>query len=220
MNEFNLALGLLDYLVPIIYFAFGIVAFKFIKRRVKPGFYVLYLIFTILSCIAGLTMPTVKVLIGLKLMPEAVPADKILLLGVFIVNASILCSGTVLLLSTYRLALNWTLFSFSPIFFLPLLAKTSSNINMIAVMLGLIGYILIFISIIRFCKKYSINTPLIFVGLSCLLLVFLASVGIFADVYQAYVHWIIEITNILAQSCSLIAMSILLKKVYLDYKNK
>lgn len=216
VNDFSLALGLVDYLIPIIYCTFGIFTYLVLKQRTKKYISIVFLVLVFISAISGLTMPTVKALIGLKILPETDSTAKILFTGVVIVNSALLVEGITILISTFKF-FSATMSVVALPLLLPNLTKSSSQ-NMVAIIIGLIGYILIFISIYRICKDIKYYRPMIFVALSACSLISLALLGIFGDVYQAYTHWIIETVNICAQSFALCSMLFIYRKVKLDQR--
>lgn len=188
MNEFSVALGLLDYVNPILYALIFTNLIKNLRNKINKKFFIPFCVGSILSLSFGLLIPTVKVIVGLKIMEFSMPVNL-----VFFVNVGFFISGLSLFISTFKddyyknsmlsIILPYSLF------------------NSIAVFLGVIGIVLLYISLIRIAKVKDRKKTIIFICISICLTLFLGCVGSFADVTNAIVHWVIEITNICCQFC-------------------
>ena len=195
MNEFNLALGLLDYCVPIIYGTFTFFMIRLLMNKTSKVIFISYCIGAIISLMAGLTVPTIKCLLGTKVLMDADLIISILSTCVFLTNIGILISGTSLYLSTREKFHSTYVASFA--FPIVMLAFKPTNI---AIVIGIIGIILIYISIVKIGLKTKYKLPFIFVGISLVLIISLGVIGMACDTLQASTHWAIEIINICSQS--------------------
>ena len=207
MNKFSVSLGLFDYINPIFYTITSITIMLNMFNVMDKPLYTLYIIGAIVSIIFGLTIPTVKVLVGLGKFSFKMPVNL-----VFYVNTGIYISGLALL--TYLFNISLFKFIFIILFTLALLALMlykSKKFNTVAVLIGAFGYILLYFSLINTSLIKALYLPLIMYIIAICLFIFLALVGIMSDLKNPRVHWVIEISNVLCQGLVAIATILLFK---------
>lgn len=204
MSNFSVPLGLVDYINPIFY---GITTFTIIKNMygiMNVPSYVLFIIGAILSLIFGLTIPTVKLLVGLGKFEFKMPVNL-----VFFVNLGLFLSGLTLFKFVFNINLGVMI-----IVAIVLLAMLSAlyfkkkKFNTIAVLIGAFGYVFIYTSLITMSIRNKLLLPVILYAVAICLFVFLCMVGIKANLKDARVHWVIEISNVVCQL--LVAVSTIL----------
>ena len=211
LTTFSVLLGLTDYVNPIFYTLFFLTMLKNLKDISDPGMFKIFKFGAIVSLVGGYIIPTGKVIVGLGLLDFVMPVPV-----VHFVNTGFLISGVTLFLivrnKTFKelpiledvllIALYVAAFAAICVF---------SKYNTAAVLTGVVGIVLIYISIIMMStkKKRWVSTAL--AVLSFALTLFLAVVGVNSDLYSAAVHWLIELTNIVCQ-CSLFMSAKLLFK--------
>lgn len=201
MNEFSVALGLLDYVNPIFYTITALTLIRNMKGMMSSALFTVFVIGAVISLIGGFVIPTGKVLVGMKVIRFRMPVSI-----VFFVNSGIFLSG--LALAAYVLKLPWIvliLLAVCSAVFLGMIIRRSGKFNTAAVLTGAIGYVLIYISLIILSLAEHMILPVILYALAICLFVFLCFIGIKADLYDPKVHWLIEICNVLCQG--LVALS-------------
>lgn len=194
LNKFSVPLGLLDYGNPILY---AITTFTIINKfnELDGTLKTIFIIGAILSLIFGLVIPTGKVIVGLGIIKFKMPVSL-----VFLVNTGILLSGLSLLKTTINInnILFILLISIIIILLILLYLKTK-KINTIAVLIGAIGYLLIYSSLIILSIRYNLIIPVILYILAITLFFMLCTIGIKGNLKDPKVHWIIESSNVLCQ---------------------
>ena len=203
-DNFSLALGLFDYINPIFYSITSITIIKNIGKLMSKPLFIIYLIGAIVSIIFGLSIPTVKAMVGLGKMKFKMPVNL-----VFYVNSGIFLSG--IALSNYVLHLPIMATITIIIVVLSLLAliyAKKKKFNTIAVLIGMAGYIMIYCSLISIAVSNAYTTSIVMYAIAICLFLFLCGIGIFANLKDAIVHWVIEISNVLCQG--LVAISTIL----------
>lgn len=195
-NDFSVALGLTDYVNPIMYLIISTVLICNINTILVRPFSIIYVIGVIISLIFGFTIPTVKLLVGLGKMKFKLPVN-----FVFYVNSGIFISGLML----FKNIMNINIYIFLGIvllslLFLILVYLKTKKFNNIAVLIGAIGYLLIYISLIAKALAFNLAFPIICYGIAICLYFILIGIGIKANLKDARVHWVIEISNIICQS--------------------
>lgn len=194
-DNFSLALGLFDYINPILY---GITSFTIIKNMntfINSPWNILYIIGAILSLVFGLAIPTVKCLVGLGKMKFKMPVNL-----VFYVNLGLFISGLTLLKNVFKInAYLMLIIIIAIILFLYLIYKKSNKFNTIAVLLGAFGYISIYASLISLAVINSITLSIVLYAIAICLFIFLCTIGIKANLKDARIHWLIETSNVLCQ---------------------
>ena len=194
-DNFSVALGLFDYINPIFY---AITTFTIAKNMygvMSRGVFIAFCIGAVVSLIFGLTIPTVKFIVGLGIMQFKMPVNL-----VFYVNSGILISG---------LALFYTVISPKPVIFICMLAlilaalfmiyRKTKKFNTVAVLTGAAGYLLIYATMITLCVRSALVAPVVLYAIAICLFVSLCLIGIKANLKDARVHWVIEICNVLCQ---------------------
>lgn len=208
-DNFSVSLGLTDYINPIMYLITSITLIMNINKIMIMPYSVFYIIGVIISLIFGFTIPTLKLLIGLGKMKFKLPVNL-----VFFVNSGIFISGLMLLKSifniNYIIFISIILISFLILF---LIYKKTKKFNNIAVLIGAIGYLLIYISLIYKAVISGIIVSLVLYIIAILFYLFLIGIGLKADLNDARVHWVLEISNILCQTSVAISTILLFKSI-------
>lgn len=192
---FSIALGLFDYINPIFYSITVLTIIRNLKPLMSMPLFIAFAIGAVISIIFGLTIPTVKLMVGLGIMEFKMPVNL-----VAYVNIGIFISGLSLFTYTY---------SISPIMIILLILITSvtlflilkktKKINNIAVIIGAIGYVLIYISLITLAIKAGFYISVILYAIAIVLFVMLCTIGIKANLMNSKVHWVIEVSNVVCQ---------------------
>lgn len=204
-DNFSVALGLTDYINPIMYLITSITLILNLNKIMSLPYNVFYIIGVVISLIFGFTIPTVKLLVGLGKMKFSLPVNL-----VFYVNLGILISGLMLIKNI--LSLNIFVFIsiiLLSVFLLILIYLKTKKFNNIAVLTGAIGYLLIYISLITKSINSNLIIPIILYGTAICLYLMLIGIGVKANLKDAKVHWVIEISNIICQSSVAVATFIL-----------
>lgn len=197
MNNFSVGLGLFDYINPILY---GITTFTIAKNMhgvMHPAVFIIFVIGALISLVFGLTIPTVKFIVGLGIMQFKMPVNL-----VFYVNSGILISG---------LMLFYTVIDPNPVVFvamllavlavLALIYRKTGKFNTAAVLTGAAGYLMIYATMITLCLRTGHTPSVILYAAAICLFVFLCLIGIKANLKDARIHWVIEVSNVLCQLC-------------------
>ena len=131
---------------------------------------------------------------------------------VFMVNLGIFISGLMVLKYVFKInLLILTIISIITICFLILLYLKSKKMNTIAVLIGAVGYILLYISLITLSINNNTIISIIFYGIAIVLFIMLCGIGIKANLKNPKIHWIIEISNVICQMLVAIATLIVFK---------
>lgn len=194
-NNFSVALGLTDYINPIMYLITSITLISNLNKIMGSPYNIFYIIGVIVSLIFGFTIPTVKLLVGLGKMKFSLPVNL-----VFYVNSGIFLSGLMLI----KNILNINTYIFIGIILLSMIILSliyfkTKKFNNIAVLTGAIGYLLIYISLITKSINNQLIVPVILYGIAICLYLMLIGIGVKANLKEARVHWVIEISNIICQ---------------------
>lgn len=200
-NNFSLALGLFDYINPIFYSITSITIAKNMHGVMEKPVFVIYLIGVALSLIFGLTIPTVKAIVGLGIMEFKMPVNL-----VCYVNCGIFLSGIMLFYTVIKP--NPVVFGIVLLVVLALLAAIyfkKRKFNTIAVLIGAVGYLLIYATMITYCLGVGRIPSVCLYAFAICLFVGLVCIGIFANLKDARVHWVIEISNVICQMSVAIA---------------
>lgn len=202
-NKFSVPLGLLDYINPIFY---TITILTIINNIVLESPYnIILFIGAIISIVFGFIIPTGKVLVGLNIIEFKMPVSI-----VFMVNTGIFISGLMILMYTFNISsIMLLLISIISILLLVLIYSKTKKMNTIAVLIGAIGYLLIYISLIALSVEKGIILTIILYALAILLFVILCGIGIKANLKNPKIHWIIEISNVICQMLVAISTIIL-----------
>lgn len=206
-DNFSVALGLTDYVNPIMYLITSLTIFLNINKVMTSPYSIIYTIGACLSLIFGFTIPTLKLLVGLGKMKFKLPVNL-----VFYVNSGIFISGLMLIKSI--LDINKYIFIgiiILSILVLLLIYLKTKKFNNIAVLTGGIGYLLIYISLIIRSINIKCYIPLILYGIAICFYLMLIGIGVKANLKDARVHWKLEISNIICQACVAIGTVILFK---------
>ena len=206
IGKFSVALGLFDYINPIFYGVTAItIIIKMFGNMSRPTF-VIFAFGAFVSLIFGLTIPTVKLLVGLGKMQFKMPVNL-----VSYVNTGILLSGIALfshVVQIQLLALVLILLLFAAA--IGFLWHKTGRFNTAAVLVGAVGYLMIYVSMITLSVRNSSPFPIILYALAICLFVFLCLIGILSNLKNAKVHWTIEISNVVCQLSVALATILLL----------
>lgn len=207
-DNFSVALGLFDYINPICYSITTITLLKNMKALLDNASYYIFLIGGIISILFGLAIPTVKFIVGLGIMKFRMPVNLVLC-----VNTGIFISGVALLSQVFNIN-NWvTIIGLLIILgLLALIGIKSKKLNTIAVLIGMVGYLFLYITLIKYSYIAMNNICVVLYALAIVLFVLLVLIGIFSDLKNSRVHWGIEICNVVCQFSVALATIILFKK--------
>ena len=75
----------------------------------------------------------------------------------------------------------------------------TGKVNTASVLIGAVGYLMLYASLITLSVRAGRTVPVILYALAICLFVFLCLVGILANLKDAKVHWVIEISNVICQ---------------------
>ena len=195
IGNFSVALGLFDYINPILYGITTITIATHLYGVMNMSAFVIYAIGGALSLLFGLAIPTVKLMVGLGKMQFQMPVNL-----VSFVNTGILLSG--IALSGHVLHIKPTAFLFILIAsaaVLGFLWYKTGKFNTVAVLIGGVGYLMIYASLIALSLRAGSVLSVILYAFAICLFVFLCLVGIKANLKNAKVHWVIEISNVVCQ---------------------
>ncbi len=194
-DGFSVLLGLVDYINSILYAITTYIIIINMREVMKTPFYELFIIGAVISLLFGLIIPTGKLIVGLGLIKFRMPV-----ILVFLVNSGILLSGLILFQTIAHIKL--ALFLGIILLFLLLLFiiyLKSKKTNTIAVLIGAIGYLMIYTSLIIKSIISNHYIPIVFYIIAISLFTMLCMIGIKANLKDPKVHWIIEISNIICQ---------------------
>ena len=206
IGHFSVALGLFDYINPIIYGVTVITILIKLYGIMSTPTYALFAVGAVISMIFGLSIPTVKLVVGLGKMLFKMPVNL-----VSFVNTGILISGIALVshvAGVRPLTLSVVLLCASGI--IGFLWYKTGKFNTVAVLIGAVGYLMIYVSLIMLSIRNGVMLPVILYALAICLFVFLCLVGILSNLQNAKVHWVIEISNVICQFSVALATVILL----------
>lgn len=193
--SFSVALGLFDYINPIFYTVTSLTIIKNMKGVMDTPLYVIYIIGALLSLVFGFTIPTVKFLVGMGKMKFEMPVNL-----VCFVNTGIFISG--LMFSKYVMNINTGVFIAIIIaagILLTAIYMKHKKFNTVAVLIGGVGYLLLYISLITLSSRNQIIFPIVLYAIAICLFVLLILIGCKSDLMNPKVHWAIEISNVLCQ---------------------
>ena len=206
IGNFSVALGLFDYINPIFY---GITVVTVMIKLFGTMGVPTYIVFALgagISLIFGLTIPTVKLIVGLGKMQFKMPVNL-----VSFVNTGILLSGIALISHVVGIKpLTLILVLLCAAGIIGFLWYKTGKFNTVAVLIGAVGYLMIYASLIMLSIKKGMILPVVLYALAICLFVFLCFVGILSNLKNAKVHWVIEISNVICQFSVALATVILL----------
>ena len=206
IGHFSVALGLFDYINPIFYGVTVITILVKMSGVMSVPTYILFAVGAAISLIFGLSIPTVKLIVGLGKMQFKMPVNL-----VSFVNTGILLSGIALVshvCGVKPLTLIIVLLCAAGI--IGFLWHKTGKFNTVAVLIGAVGYLMIYTSLITLSIRNGVIPPVILYALAICLFVFLCLVGILSNLKNAKVHWVIEISNVVCQFSVALATVILL----------
>ena len=195
IGHFSVALGLFDYINPIFYGVTVITIMIKMLGMMSTPTYSLFAVGAVISLIFGLSIPTVKLIVGLGKMQFKMPVNL-----VSFVNTGILLSGIALVshvVGVKPLTLIIVLLCAAGI--IGFLWYKTGKFNTVAVLIGAVGYLMIYASLITLSVRSGMILPVVLYALAICLFVFLGLVGILSNLKNAKVHWVIEISNVVCQ---------------------
>lgn len=204
-DGFSVALGLFDYINPILYAVTSVTVILYLRGRAAAPLFWLYVAGAALSLGFGLAIPTVKLLVGLGRLRFEMPVGL-----VSYVNTGILLSGIALLCHVTGLGtlpLLGILAAAAAL--IALLWHKTGKFNTAAVLIGAAGYLMLYVSLILLAARAAAVLPLVLYALAICLFVFLCLVGIASNLKNAKVHWVIEISNVICQLAVAVATVVL-----------
>ncbi len=206
IGKFSVSLGLFDYINPIFY---GVTVVTILIKMfgvMSLPTYILFAVGAVLSLIFGLSIPTVKLIVGLGKMQFKMPVNL-----VSFVNTGILLSGIALVSHVVGIKpltlIIVLLFAAGVIGFL---WYKTGKFNTAAVLIGAVGYLMIYASLITLSIRNAVIVPIVLYALAICLFVFLCLVGILSNLKNAKVHWVIEVSNVVCQFSVALATLLLL----------
>ena len=205
IGNFSVALGLFDYINPILYSITVITIMVKMFGVMSTPTFVIFALGAVISLIFGLSIPTVKLIVGLGKMQFKMPVNL-----VSFVNTGILLSGIALashVIGLRPISFVFILLAFAAVIFF--LWKKTGKFNTVAVLIGAVGYLMIYASLITLSVRSGMTAPIILYAFAICLFVFLCLVGILSDLKNAKVHWAIEISNVVCQFSVALATVIL-----------
>lgn len=195
-DGFSVSLGLVDYINPIMYSITSITLINNMKTIMNNPYYNIFIFGAILSLIFGFVIPTGKFIVGLGIIKFRMPV-----ILVFLVNSGIFITGLMLFKTIFNIDLwLFIILILIAIIILLIIYKKSRKFNTVAVLIGAIGYLLIYISLIYRSINTHLVLPVILYSLAICLFIILCNIGIKANLKDSKIHWLIEILNILCQT--------------------
>ena len=206
-GKFSVALGLFDYINPIFYAVTVVTVLTACVGAMRVPTAVVFALGAVLSLVFGLSIPTVKLLVGLGRMPFKMPVNL-----VSFVNTGILLSG--IALATHVLGLGpaaLVLLLSAAAAVIGFLWYKTGKFNTAAVLIGAVGYLLLYASLITLAVRGGAVPLVVLYAFAVCLFIFLCLVGILADLKNARIHWVIEISNVICQGSVALATLLLFK---------
>lgn len=194
-GTFSVGLGLFDYINPILYGITVTTILKHMHGVMPSGLFWLFLCGSVISLVFGLSIPTVKLIVGLGRMQFKMPVNL-----VSYVNTGILLSGIALFCHVLGVNTGMLLgiLACAAVIIAFLWHKTGM-FNTAAVLIGAVGYLMLYASLITLSVRADRTILVILYTVAICLFVFLCLVGILANLKDAKVHWVIEIANVICQ---------------------
>lgn len=204
-NSFSVPLGLLDYVNPILYTVTMITIIRNMYSIMDKPFNTILLIGAVISIFVGFVIPTGKVLVGLGVIKFVMPVALVLC-----VNSGIFLTGSMLLGNVFNIRpVVLAIIMALVILLLVMQYRKNKKLNTIAVLIGAVGYLMLYISLITLSIRKGIILPIVLYGLAIMLFVMLIGIGIKADLKNPKIHWVIEISNVTCQLFVTIATLVL-----------
>ena len=145
MNSFSVTLGLFDFINPIFYAITSIMIIRNLYAVMNKPTFIFMAVGCIISMIFGLSIPTLKIIVGLGKVKFKMPVNL-----VFYVNSGLFITGLALIKHTLSLSMPiMIIIAVVSLTLLILLYLKSKKFNTVAVLIGMIGYTLIYISLIK-----------------------------------------------------------------------
>jgi len=207
LNSFSVPLGLLDFINPIMYAITSYTLYSKMKVTMGQPWHLIFTIGAAISLIGGFIIPTGKVIVGLGIIKFVMPVSLVLT-----VNTGIFISGLILSKTVFGFSLPvLIIIAAVSLILLGLMYSKKKKLNTVAVLIGAIGYVLIYISLITMSIRSGLTLPIILFAVAICLFVGLCTIGIKADLYNPKVHWVIEACNVICQTCVAIGTVLLFR---------
>lgn len=208
-KNFSVALGLTDYFNPILYLITSLTIIDNLDGIMKTPYNYIYIIGVIISLIFGFTIPTIKLLVGLGKLKFKLPVNL-----VFYVNSGIFVSGLMLIKNIININnIVFIVIVLASIILLLFVFLKTKKFNNIAVLIGAVGYLLIYISLIAKAIYCNLNIPIVLYGIAICFYLMLIGIGLKANLKDARIHWLLEISNIICQSSVAVGTIILFANI-------
>lgn len=195
IGKFSVGLGLFDYINPILYSITSVTILSHMRGVMATPLFWLYAAGAALSLVFGFTIPTVKLIVGLGKMQFKMPVNLVSYVNTGILLSGIALSSHVVGITPKTLAL--VLLAAAAV--MGFLWYKTGKFNTVAVLIGAVGYLMIYVSLIALSRRAGVTVPIVLYALAICLFVFLVLVGILSNLKNARVHWVIEISNVLCQ---------------------
>lgn len=195
IGKFSVGLGLFDYVNPILYAVTTVTILTHMRSVMSVPLFVLYIVGAALSMAFGLSIPTVKLIVGLGKMQFKMPVNLVSFVNTGILLSGIALSSHVMGVTPGTLAVI-LLCAAAVIGFL---WYKTGKFNTVAVLIGAVGYLMIYASLIVLSRRAGLTAPIVLYAVAICLFAFLVLVGILANLKNARVHWVIEISNVICQ---------------------
>ena len=195
IGKFSVGLGLFDYINPILYSITSITVLSHMRGVMAAPLFWLYAAGAVLSLVFGFTIPTVKLIVGLGKMQFKMPVNLVSYVNTGILLSGIALSSHVVGVTPKTLAV--ILLAAAAV--IGFLWYKTGKFNTVAVLIGAVGYLMIYVSLIALSRRAGVTVPIVLYALAICLFVFLVLVGILSNLKNARVHWVIEISNVLCQ---------------------
>ena len=221
MNDgFSLAMGLFDFINPIMYASFFIYTLPKIRKRLIKWCYGVYLAGGILSLSTGILIPSIKCIVGLGLMTFELPVKLVAFVNTgFILSGFSVFFGTLKRFKKHKTKETIELKSIiNPYIFLGLIVVLGviiglmlirmrsiinpySLLNSVVVLGGAVGLILIYISYIKIAIERKRKVGCCLLCYSLIMTLANSFVGAAMDTSASWVHWLIEVIAVSAHTC-------------------
>lgn len=200
MVGFSVELAIFDFLVPILFSCSFIILKNNLKSKMEKTHYRLFIAGMSLAIIMGFIIPTYKLIVGLGFMKFTPPGYLVVITGIGLFTAGTSLSANVLKEKDLG---RWC----GAGLLLPI-----AYLNMIWIVLGMIGEILIYISLIKIAKENNLKKPIIFLAISLCFMVLMGMCGSVENINSALTHWALEIMNVSTQVFLLLGVVSLFSK--------
>ncbi|MDO5329361.1 MAG: hypothetical protein Q4E88_04630 [Coriobacteriia bacterium] len=198
MNDFSVALGLVDYFNVLFTGLFYYVLLKNIKPNIDKFLYWVIMIGAMLTVFFSFCIPTYKVSIGIEHYEYETPYGIL-----FMTYLGFLISGVGMFIAVFFRNKNKKL---------EVLSGAPLAVYQNAVFLAMLGKVLMYACIIKMAIKRKKWSSLILYAFSLVLIFIMCYIANFGTIPVAWAHWIVEIVNITCQVALFFGTVILFKE--------